>query len=84
VDLKTEITKQQDCRQKLEQDFLQLQRVRSIINHLKKTKTIRIFQTILGILIKKLKRRNRSHACSNSNNNLLDKSSSNTIQIESI
>ncbi|CAF1204156.1 unnamed protein product [Adineta steineri] len=66
TDLKTEITKEQDCRQKLEQDFLQLQRVRNI-------------------LIKKLKRLNRSNVCSNSKTNLLDKSpSNNTIQIESI
>jgi hypothetical protein len=35
VDLKNEITKEQDCKQKLRQDFLQLRRVRSIENSFK-------------------------------------------------
>ncbi|CAF3915242.1 unnamed protein product, partial [Adineta steineri] len=40
---------------------------------------------VRNILIKKLKRLNRSNVCSNSKTNLLDKSpSNNTIQIESI
>ncbi len=38
-----------------------------------KKKSINFFKNILGILIKKLKRLNRSNVCSNSNNNLSNK-----------
>ncbi|CAF1644479.1 unnamed protein product, partial [Adineta ricciae] len=64
-ELKNEITKEQDCKQKLQEDFLQLQRVRNI-------------------LIKKLRRLNRSQTCSNSNVNRSNKSPTNSIEIESV
>ncbi|CAF2330303.1 unnamed protein product [Rotaria sp. Silwood2] len=72
VDLRNELTKEQDCRQKLEQDILELRRVRNV-------------------LVKKLKRLNRSSAttrnCSNSNRDKKNESSSpptKSIPIESI
>ena len=81
VDLKHEISKEQDCRQKLNHDFLQLQRVRSMKIH---QSFHFIVANNLDILIKKLKRLNQSTSCSIRNNNLFNKPSPNTIQIESI
>ncbi|CAF0731045.1 unnamed protein product [Rotaria sordida] len=72
VDLRNELTKEQDCRQKLEQDILELRRVRNV-------------------LVKKLKRLNRSSSttgnCSNSNGDTKNESSSSPTKpmpIESI
>jgi hypothetical protein len=75
VDLRNELTKEQDCRQKLEHDILELRRVRS-------TEKTSLCQEIkhfifLDVLIKKLKRLNRSSSttgnCSNSNGNTKSK-----------
>ena len=78
------ITKEQDWKQKLGQDFLQLKRVRSTNKFLWKRKG-QIFneEILLGVLIKKLKRLNRSNTCSNDSTNLLDKTSVNAISIAS-
>jgi hypothetical protein len=72
VDLRNELTKEQDSRQKLEQDILELRRVRSIsTKYFFSKKNYFIYFLSLDVLIKKLKRLNRSSSsttgnCSNS------------------
>lgn len=66
ADLRNELSKEQDSRQKLEQDILELRRVRSTMN--RHSLRIKLESLLLDVLLKKLKRLNRSASTGNCSN----------------